>query len=387
MSETDDKILFVDDEPMLLSSIQRMMRKHFPIQTATSGAEALEVIQSQGPFAIVVSDMQMPEMNGVAFLKRVSEVSKDTIRMMLTGNADQNTAVQAINQGDIFRFIHKPVDSKALSETLNAGLQQYHLVTAEKKLLSRTLAGSIGVMSDVLSIVKPDIFGRSSGIRELVKRICDEVNPANRWEIELAASLCQLGYISLSETTLESVRTNSFRQTVSSTDFQEHASVGSNILNRIPRLNGVAELIRLQHRGFDGSGLPKDGPTGEEIPLGSRILKLAHDFDLALQLTSSQLEGVALLNKNARQYDPALLQILDDLLAHGIQRKSIPIADLKSGMNLESHIVNEAGNILLASGQVLNDTMIDKLVQFSRTNKIREPIEVSYFEGLSGIPA
>ncbi len=138
-----DKILLVDDDANLLAATRRQLRKKFELETARSGADGLHALNTNGPFAVVISDMQMPEMNGLEFLKQVKTSAPDTVRMMLTAIVDQNTAVEAVNEGNLFRFLNKPCSSESLSRAIEAGLQQYHLIRAERDLLERTLAGSV----------------------------------------------------------------------------------------------------------------------------------------------------------------------------------------------------------------------------------------------------
>jgi DNA-binding NtrC family response regulator len=102
------EILFVDDDPEVLAGFRRSLRKEFKIDTAEGGAPALALMRGRSPYAVVVVDMRMPAMNGVEFLMELEKTAPDTIRMMLTGNADQKTARDAVNQGHIFRFLTKP---------------------------------------------------------------------------------------------------------------------------------------------------------------------------------------------------------------------------------------------------------------------------------------
>src|SRR5467141_3678823 len=119
------KILCVDDDPNILAAIQRNLRKQFSIDTAVGPQPGLAALAQQGSYAVVVADMQMPGMNGVEFLKKVQEQSPDTVRIMLTGNADQKTAMDAVNFGHVFRFLTKPCSPEELALTLTAGLTQY----------------------------------------------------------------------------------------------------------------------------------------------------------------------------------------------------------------------------------------------------------------------
>ena len=124
-----EKILLVDDEQSVLDAFHRQLRKQFNIETAVSGREGLKKIADIGPFAVIVSDMRMPVMDGIAFLVEARKVAPESVRMMLTGNADQQTAIDAINHGSIFRFITKPCSPTNLAEAIDAGLAQYRLTT------------------------------------------------------------------------------------------------------------------------------------------------------------------------------------------------------------------------------------------------------------------
>ena len=132
------KILLVDDDPNILQGYQRQLRKRFELDTVLSGREGLEAVASDGPFAVIVSDMRMPGMDGVQFLTQVRETASDTVRMMLTGNSDQQTAMDAVNEGHIFRFLTKPCNTDTFAKALEAALEQYRLITAERELLPGT---------------------------------------------------------------------------------------------------------------------------------------------------------------------------------------------------------------------------------------------------------
>jgi DNA-binding NtrC family response regulator len=107
-------VLFVDDEPHLLEGITRSLRTHFDIRTASSAAQGLQIVKTCGPFAVVVSDMRMPEMNGAQFLSQVRQYAPDTVRIILSGQADMQQTIAAVNEGNIFRFISKPCDTRSL---------------------------------------------------------------------------------------------------------------------------------------------------------------------------------------------------------------------------------------------------------------------------------
>jgi len=200
-----DKILFVDDEPILLQGYQRLLRKDFQISTAVGGAAALLLVKQEGPFGVIVSDMRMPEMNGIEFLTRVRKLAPDTVRIMLTSGSDLDVAIHAVNEGNIFRFLSKPENKDTLAKTLTDSLAQYHLVCAEKELLENTLRGTVYVLTEVLSLVSPAAFSRAARVRRYVQHVVTKLSLAHPWKYEVAAMMSQLGCVTLDPNTLETV--------------------------------------------------------------------------------------------------------------------------------------------------------------------------------------
>ena len=132
-----EKILFVDDEPAVLDGYRRMLHYEFQVSTAVGGEVGLSMIHDCGPYAIVISDMRMPGMNGAEFLSQVRQKSPETVRMLLTGGTDLNAAIDAVNEGNIFRFLTKPCAKEALIDAIHIGLAQYHAITTEKQLVKK----------------------------------------------------------------------------------------------------------------------------------------------------------------------------------------------------------------------------------------------------------
>ena len=131
------KVLFVDDDLNILSAYKRQLHKHFEVETVDSGESALKLISKQELFAVVVADMNMPGMNGVELLSKIRQETPETVRIMLTGQADISTAMDAVNEGHIYRFLTKPCPIETLAKSLTAGVEQFRLVTAEKELLEK----------------------------------------------------------------------------------------------------------------------------------------------------------------------------------------------------------------------------------------------------------
>ena len=199
----NQSILFVDDEEMVLRGIVRQQEDDFDITTSLCPKKALRIIENEGPFAVVVSDMRMPEMNGVQFLKQVKKIHPDSVRMILTGFAELNTTIEAVNEGNIFRFLAKPCQEDAMATALNAGLRQFSLIEAERELVEETLHGSVNVLTDVLSLINPLAFGQTTRVRRTVDGIVKRVDIQDPWQIEIAAMLSSIGCLTLPQSLLE----------------------------------------------------------------------------------------------------------------------------------------------------------------------------------------
>jgi len=132
-----NKVLFVDDEPSILDGYRRMLHREFSIDTATNGEDGLALVKGAVPYAVVVSDMRMPGMNGAEFLAKVRQATPETVRILLTGYSDMDAAIDAVNEGNIFRYLTKPCQKEVLVKAISLSLDQYRTVAAEKILVKK----------------------------------------------------------------------------------------------------------------------------------------------------------------------------------------------------------------------------------------------------------
>lgn len=372
------KVLFVDDEPNVLQSIKRTLRKEFDLDTAEGGDEALQLLNANGAYAVIVSDMRMPGMNGVELLARAKIEFPDTVRMMLTGNADQQTAVDAVNHGDIFRFMNKPCETKELANAVSSGIRQHQLITAERELLENTLRGSIKALADILSLTNPEVFGRTTRLKHRARQLANVLSLTEPWQIESAAMLSQIGCVTISE---DVVRRRANGETLSAeeeSEFAGHAAVGADLVMKIPRMEDVAQSIRYQEKNFDGSGFPTDGLSGDDIPDGARLLKVVIDLDAA---ESSGLDPAAALDKlkqHASFYDPAILAALETSLAQetGLRCVTTDIRKLTDAMILAQNVVTFENVLLIAKGQEMTLSARRHLQNYLVRGLISETVNV-----------
>jgi response regulator RpfG family c-di-GMP phosphodiesterase len=374
------KILFVDDEINILQAYQRSLRKEFQIETATSGEEALAMIERDGPYTVIVSDMRMPNMDGVQFLSLAKEKAPESVRIMLTGNADQQTAMEAVNEGHIFRFLTKPCASETLSKSLRAGIEQYRLIRAEKELLENTLGGSIKTLTEVLSLTNPTAFGRASRVHALVRHLVEVLKVENAWQVEIAAMLSQVGCITVPEKVLSKVYLGTTLTGDELRMLQAHPKVGSDLITRIPRLEPVAEIIAFQEKRFNGSGLPGDEKRGEEIPEGARILKVALDFDKLVQSNMGNSEAYQEITRRHDWYDSRVIEALQTVINTRLdvmfEVRYVMAKDIVPSMILADDLYSMMGYLMVAKGQELTDSYCIRLMNLVQLGVVEEPVKV-----------
>ncbi|MEE8273507.1 MAG: HD domain-containing phosphohydrolase [Alphaproteobacteria bacterium] len=378
------KILFVDDEANILASFKRRLGKNFDISTAGGGEEALEVLKNDGPFAVIISDQRMPGMDGIEFLGEVKKRTPDTVRMMLTGHTDLETAVQAVNEGCIFRFYTKPCPPEVLADALEAGLNQYDLITAERELLERTLAGSVKVFVDVLSLVNPEAFRKAELIRGWVRDVARRMDLSNTWELNIAAMIAPIGMITLPAEITAKLHDGEMLSETEHEIFSRTPEISRNLISNIPRMENISKMIYYQQKGYDGSGFPMDTVSGDDIPLGARILRILNDLAGVTEIPNRAAFGE--LETRGGIYDPNVLRIVrscfvdEKILQDGvISEKSVArvlAANLQAGSRLVSNIETEDGLLVLAAGSQISQAQIERLRNLQRVRSIKEPIYI-----------
>jgi response regulator RpfG family c-di-GMP phosphodiesterase len=359
------KILLVDDEPNVLQGYKRQLRKKYDLELAIGGEAAIEAAKTKGPFAVVVSDMQMPGMLGVEVLRKIHDMNEQTVRIMLTGNADQKTAVDAVNEGSIFRFLSKPCSPEELSESLDAALEHYRLITAEADLLSKTLSGSVKMLTQVLSIAMPEAFGMTQEARKLVRGLADKMGVGPGWQVEMAAMLMRVGCVSLPPDVLSKYLAAESLSSSEEALVRDTPKLGYKLVSAIPRLQGVAEIIVAQ-----------DSDPREDCPAASRILRVVGDYQRYFRRSESSSMAINQL-RSPTTYNQDIVDLLPDVVNGNMEVHDVPIDKLAPGMVLEQNVEDKEGRLLISQGNEIHDTIIEKLNNLRRSGSgVREPIRV-----------
>ncbi len=370
-----EKILLVDDELNILQSMQRQLRKRFEIMIAESGDEALATLQNKGPFAVIVSDMRMPGMDGIQLLTRVKDSFPDTVRIMLTGNADQETASEAVNAGQIFRFLTKPCSTAVLATSLALAVRQYNLLTAEKELLNKTVKGSITVMAELLSLANATAFSSGYRIKPMVTEIAKELQLPSPWQYEVAALMSQIGCITLPSDVLHKLQAGFPLTAEERHMYENHPKVGSKLIRKIPRLEKVAEMIANQLHSFEHN---EGESLDEEIVIGAEILRATIDYDLLRQQDIAHHQAIGKMRKQEEKYNPEVLAILGKHEPEDVHTaiRNLCFKDVIPGMIAVEDVFAKNGAMLISKGQTITWPVIQSLTNFEKQIGIVEPIRV-----------
>jgi response regulator RpfG family c-di-GMP phosphodiesterase len=381
----DPEILFVDDDPDILAGFQRSLRKEFRVDVALGGAQALEMMRRRKPYSVAIADMRMPGMTGVEFLVELERMAPETTRMMLTGNVDQETARNAVNQGHIFRFLNKPCPHEELLMAIRAGLRQHQLVTAERDVLEQTLNGCARMLSDILSTHDAYAFGQAQRLREHMRAFAEHLKLNRTWDLELAAMLSHIGYVTIPQAVLAKLRFGGTLAEAEADMVRRMPQIGHTLLSRIPRLESVAAVILYQNKNFDGSGFPVDDVAGEQIPIGARILRVLQDLTMYESADVSKAKALENMTRFPGRYDPNVVGAVAKVFEVSLSRmvpadvptQAVRAKNLQIGCTLAADARTKGGMMIIPAGTRVSPMLVEKLRNFANMGELEEPLQVS----------
>lgn len=420
------KLLFVDDEPNILSSLRRLFRSQgYQIQTAESGAAGLKAMEAES-FDLVISDMRMPEMDGARFLEHVRTLYPNTIRILLTGYSDVQSIQDAINRGEIYRYINKPWDDNDIMLVVRHALERHTLeqekqrlealthsqneelkgmnATLEAKVEARTLdlkkaldtlgtvngklkasfLTSIKVFSSLIEMRGGSLAGHSLRVADLSRKIAMKMGLDARemQEVFVAALLHNIGKVGFSDDLL--AMPVSLMNGDNLGLYRKHPLRAEQLLMPLEDLQGSAKIIRSQMERFDGDGFP-DGLSGFNIPTGARILALASDYfnlqngTLVQRCLRVDEAKDMVLRGHGKRYDPQVVTAFQDVLSgredsaqeSTLLETTLSTYELRPGMTVARDVLARDGFLLLSGDHVLDERLIKQLVDFEKASGVR----------------
>jgi CheY-like chemotaxis protein len=380
--DTRARILSVDDDDGVRRLVSAALRTEYDVVSAESGEEALALLTQYPDTAVIISDMHMPGIDGITLLQHAHDQSPDVIRVLLTGQPDLETAVAAVNKGQIFRFLTKPVPIADLRQSVEAAVAQYRLVTAERVLLEQTLHGSIRALTDALSLVSPLGFGRATRVKELVTALAPALQIRRAWRVELAAMLSQLATITLPADTLERICYGREISAEEQAMVDKLPALTEQLLGHIPRLEPVRAILRGARHGPATATLTGDDA---DIAAAAQLLRATLAYDLLHLQGNDAATAIAILRGRPNAYDVRVLDALTKLsgsLAMSQVLVELPLAGLKAGMVLVSDLALNTGMLLVCAGATVTLSLLERLKNLPR-GSINEPIRVQTTRALA----
>lgn len=374
------RVLLVDDEPAVLEGLELQLRRRYEVHTATGAAEGLRKLAALAPFAVVMTDMRMPGMDGAAFLAQVRAQSPESVRMLLTGHADTASAMAAINEGAVFRFLTKPCATEPLLAAFDLAARQYRVQMAERELLESTLRGAVKALVEVLGVV--DAAGHGEALR--VQRLALDLGRATRvdplWPLEIAALLSVVGAVSLPPETQARVHAGEVLSDDEQKMLARLPQVTDRLLAPIPRLEPVRAILLLRH----GLELPEawntlfDAAALIRLRHAAAVLRAAAEFDALQTRGFSAAESIGYLRGVTRGHEAAVVDALE-ALCHAqdqhVEIRRLPVSRLRPGMVIAEDVHLVSGQLLIGRGFEIGEGFLARLANFRR-GTIREPIPV-----------
>lgn len=367
------RIICVDDEPRVLKGLRRMLGREFEIDVAEGGAEALTMMRGGNRFDVIVSDMRMPSMTGAQLLAAVSDEFPDTVRVLLTGQSDLEDAVSAVNDGKIFRFLTKPCPPEVLLPALNDAVAHGRLIRAERELLEETVRGSVALLAEILAIRDPAAADRGTRLKSYVKAIAAEMQVERPWDVEVAATLSEIGYALVPTEIVDRWREGAPLTDGELRIIENQPAVASQLISNIPRLEIVAEMIGRLAPGSSASANPR-------VETGVAIITAASLYDRYVQEGSKEGAAVGRIRANHPDVKPEILRAIDAvaLAAGGYAVKDLGVDDLVSGVILAADLFAQDGKLLLKEGTELTQAAKTRILQYHEHIGIKEPVAVRF---------
>jgi response regulator RpfG family c-di-GMP phosphodiesterase len=362
-SQALPRVLCVDDEARIVEGLALHLRKDYEVHTATGGAQALQILKEIGGAAVVVSDMRMPDMDGATFLQHVLNRNPDTTRILLTGEPGRDAAVSAVNKAHVFRFLTKPCPPDQLRAAVESGVMQHRLLNAERSILKETLIGCIKALTDVLAIVNPVAFGRASRITRLAMELAERVDCKGLWQLEAAAMLSQLGYISLPVGLVEKLYHGAKLTSEEKIMADSVPDVVSVLLENIPRLESVIQLLVALKYTDEQVVRLGEGSIG----IGTRILGLVLEYDSLIARVHEPDVALQTLRGYSGRFGAELIEQLANQVGAGASAmalREMPLCRVLPGMIIMQDVFTRQGTLLVPRGFEVTALFLNRASNF-----------------------
>lgn len=359
----NNKLLCVDDEDSILRGFQLNLRKKFDIHLASDGLEGLELFQKEGGFAVVLSDMRMPRMNGAEMLAAIKKIDPEVVTVLLTGYTDFESAMAAVNEGNVFRMLSKPCPPETLIKVLSDAVAQYDLICSKRILLDQTLRGAVDALAQSLSTVQPLFFGRAQRVRRLSNSLAEFLDIPDSWRIDVAAVFSQLAYLSLPSLISEAVYHREKLSPEIKVMLRDLPQETLKVVDLIPGLEEVREILQL----LDIQ--PKFDPVNSSgVRLGASILRLCLDYDYYQEQGHNDNLIIKTFESRLEVYDSKVIEALRSLLDKNADKFSLIELNYKKfaeGMILAEDLLLQEDMLIASSGAEIDRHLLKVISNYA----------------------
>jgi FixJ family two-component response regulator len=356
------RVICVDDEPNVLASLKLLLSRHYDVHTAGGGEEGLAMLARLAPVSVVICDMRMPGMPGTEYLRQVAQRSPASARILLTGETDIEAAAEAINTGDLFRFLLKPCAADQLRGALAAGVELYRLRTAEQDLLQRTLVGSIRALVEVLAIADPVAFGRIGRLKELALAVAATLGMGEAWHLEYAALVCQIGNISLPDATAKKSYGGQPLTMQERIQIEEALKLGPTVIKHIPRLERVMRILEELAASSSGSS--------SNLSVETHILRTVLVYEAMERTAKPRSAAIQAFIARSGEFDSSVSGALLEVLGAGKPKNDasieVGVRELRAGMITAAELRAVTGALLVPAGTEITPSLLARLMNFPR---------------------
>jgi len=360
------RVLLVDDEENVLSALQRQLRGKFDIVTAQNAGGALRALETEGPFAVVVSDMRMPGKDGVDLLKEIKRRFPSTTRAMLTGNAEMETAVRAVQEGAVFRFLSKPCSADGLATMLQEAIAYHEQKELERDLLESTLRGAVQLLADVVALRTPRLGEVSTLASKAAGAMARKLLHEQPWQVEVAALLVHLGAATLLDG----------EERCEDLSLSDSTAISARLIRSTPRLDSVARILREVGGEVGAATQP-----GER--LAAQLVALAHHVARAESEGAQRADALSAALAAQSEVDEAVeaeLRAAFPVDEPELGEYAVDLSAVRPGMRLARPIVSENGEEILQARCTITPVLLERLRRRAELRGDLGPIWLSGFD-------
>jgi len=383
---TAPNVLVVDDEPTVLETLSHQLQRDYQVVTATDGNQALRLLAT-APFAAVISDMRMPNMDGVTLLGHVREQYPDTTRVLHTAKGDLQSAIAAINDGQVFRYVTKPAGTSLLRATVRDAVALHQRKQAEREILDKTLRTSLQALFGCLELASPLAFARAGRIHALVGAICAQLALGDVWEIEVAAMASQLGAVTLPPSVLGKLDRGLPLPDDEQAMIDAMPATAAKLIGDIPMLEEVVAIV-LGQQGPPRARWPSAEPPSL-VTIGIDVLRAATEVEVLESRGLETTSAIAVMERDGGHL-PQVLNALREVRQVASAQETVrayPLVELRVGMRIVEDVLAVHGPVLIGRGIIVSAVLLERLFNYKRMGQLAEPILATVPVGLPVRPA